>query len=76
MSTIRIVAIVLIVLGAVGLITGGIRMGGTTHEVKMGPMEMSVTEERTLNVPLWAGIASIVVGGALLLSPRGKLGGS
>jgi len=72
MSTIRIVAIVLLVLGVVGLIGGGIRMGGTTHEMKVGPMEMSVTEERTLNVPLWAGVAAIVVGGALLLSPRTK----
>jgi LPXTG-motif cell wall-anchored protein len=33
----------------------------------MGPMEDSVSEERTVNVPVWAGVGAIVVGAVLLL---------
>jgi len=33
----------------------------------MGPIEMSVKEKETVNVPVWAGVGAIVIGGALLL---------
>jgi len=36
--------------------------------VKLGPLELTVKEKETINVPLWAGIGAIVVGGALLLA--------
>ena len=33
----------------------------------MGPIEMSVQDKQTVNVPVWAGVGAIVIGGALLL---------
>jgi len=38
-----------------------------THDVKIGPIEMSVQDKQTVNVPVWAGVGVIVIGGALLL---------
>ena len=66
MSPLRIVAIVLIVAGILGLAYGGFTYTQTTHEAKVGPFEMSIKDRKTVNVPVWAGIGAIVVGGILL----------
>ena len=70
MDTNRIAAIVLIVIGALGLAYGGFSYTKEDHEAKIGPLNISVQEKQTVNIPLWVGIGAIVVGGALLLSPR------
>ena len=70
MSALKIVAIILIVAGIVGLVYGQITYTKKTHEVDLGPLELSVKEKRTVNVPLWAGIAAIVAGVVLLLLPK------
>ena len=64
---VKLVAIVLIVAGALGLLVGGFSYTKETHDVKIGPVELSVKEKQDVNIPVWAGIAAIVVGGALLL---------
>jgi hypothetical protein len=60
-------AIVLIVAGVLGLVYGSFSYTKETHETKIGPLELSVKEKETVNIPVWAGIGAIVVGGALLL---------
>jgi uncharacterized membrane protein YdcZ (DUF606 family) len=72
MSAARIVAVVLIVAGIVGLMYGKFGYTKETHEAKLGSLELSVQEKRTVNVPLWAGVGAIVVGGVLLLVPHKK----
>lgn len=67
MSALRIVAIVLIVAGILGLLYGGITYTQTTHETKLGPIEFSVKDKKTVNIPIWAGVGAIVVGGILLV---------
>ena len=67
----RIAAILLIVFGAFGLAYGAIGFGRETHHASLGPMEVSVSEQRTVNIPVWAGVGAIVVG-ALLLLPLKK----
>lgn len=67
MNTVKIAAIVLIVAGVLGLIYGSFTYSKGTHEAKVGPFEMSVTERETVNVPVWAGVGAIVIGGGLLL---------
>ncbi len=67
MNPIKLVAIVLIVAGALGLAYGGFSYTKETHDVKLGPIELSVKEKQDVNVPVWAGVAAIVVGGLLLL---------
>ncbi len=67
MSAVKIVAIVLIVAGILGLVYGSFSYTKETHEAKLGPIELSVKDKQTVNVPVWAGVGAIVVGGALLL---------
>ena len=71
MNPIKIVAILLIVGGALGLAYGGFSYTKDTTAVKIGTLELSVKEKQTINVPMWAGIAAIVAGG-LLLAMGGK----
>ena len=67
MNALKIAAIVLIVAGVLGLVYGSFSYTKETHEAKLGPIEMSVKEKQTVNVPVWAGVGAIVIGGVLLL---------
>jgi hypothetical protein len=67
MNAIKMAAIALIVAGALGLAYGGFSYTKETHQAKIGPIALSVSEKQTVNVPIWAGVAAIVAGGALLL---------
>ncbi len=68
MNAIRFLAIALLVAGALGLVYGGFSYTKDTTAVKVGPLELSVKEQKQVNIPLWAGVGAIVVGGLLLLS--------
>lgn len=67
MDAIKIVGIVLIVAGALGLAYGSFSYTKETHETKIGPIELSVKDKETVNVPVWAGVGAILIGGGLLL---------
>ncbi|MGB7903264.1 MAG: hypothetical protein WCF43_01140 [Steroidobacteraceae bacterium] len=67
MNASKIAAIVLVVAGVLGLAYGGFSYTKQTHDISVGPIEMSVKEKQTVNVPVWAGIGAIAIGAALLL---------
>lgn len=67
MNAIKIVAIILIVIGIIGLAYGSFSYTKETHKTIVGPIELSVKDKETVNIPVWAGIGAIVLGGALLL---------
>jgi len=66
-SPLKIVAILLIAVGIIALVYGGFTYTRTTHDAKVGPFEFSIKDKETVNVPVWAGVGAIVVGGALLV---------
>lgn len=68
MSVVKIVGIALIVAAVLGLAYGGFS-ASDRQELQVGTIEMTVTEERTLAVPLWAAIGALVLGGALVFAP-------
>ena len=68
MSTNKIVALVLIIAGALGLAYGKFSYTKETHDAKIGPVELSVKDKETVNIPVWAGIGAIVIGAGLLLA--------
>lgn len=70
MSALKVVAIVLIVAGIAGLVYGKLTYTKATHEAKIGPFDLSVKEKKTVNIPLWAGIAAIAAGVLLLVVPK------
>lgn len=67
MNVVRIAGVVLVVAGILALVYGGFSYTTETHEAKLGPIELSVKEKKAVNIPVWAGVGAIVVGGALLL---------
>ena len=70
MNATRIVGIVLIVAGIAALALGGFSFTKETHQAKLGPLEFSIKEKQSVNVPLWASVAAIVVGGVLVVVGR------
>ena len=70
MNAIKMVAIVLIVGGVLGLVYGSFSYTRHTHEARLGPIELSVKDKQTVNIPVWAGVGAIAIGGALLLCSR------
>jgi len=70
MNAIRIIAIALIIGGALALAYGGFSYTKEDHQAKIGPIEVNVKEKQTVNIPLWAGVGAIVIGGVLLLGRR------
>ncbi len=67
MNPIKLVAVGLIVAGVLALAYGGFSYTKDTTVVKLGTLEISAKEKQTVNVPMWAGIGAIVVGGLLLV---------
>lgn len=68
MSIQKIIGIVLIVLGGLGLAYGGFTYTKDTHEADIGPLHMAVKDKERVNIPIWAGVAGLVVGALLLAS--------
>jgi hypothetical protein len=66
MNSIKGFGIALLIAGVLALAYGGFTYTKTTHDVKLGPIELSVKDKETVNIPVWAGIGAIVAGGLLL----------
>jgi hypothetical protein len=67
MNAIKSIAFALILAGALSLMYGGFSYTKETHEAKLGPIELSITDKERVNIPVWAGIGAILLGGALLV---------
>lgn len=70
MNATRIVGILLIVAGTLGLIYGSFSYTKDKHDVKLGPLQFSMAEKETVNVPVWAGAGAIAIGAILLVIRR------
>lgn len=67
MNGVKILSIVLIALGVLGLVYGSFSFTKETHEAKIGPIELEVKDKETVNVPVWAGVGAIGIGVVLLV---------
>jgi len=72
MNANKLAATILIVAGVLGLAYGGFSYTQSTHEADIGPLHLSLGEKKHVNIPVWAGIGAIVVGGLLLGLGRPK----
>ena len=68
MNPIKSVALALILAGVLALMYGGFTYTKKTHQTKIGPLEFAIKEKENVNVPVWAGLGAIVVGGVLLFT--------
>jgi TRAP-type C4-dicarboxylate transport system permease small subunit len=67
MNGLKLIAVALLLAGTLALVYGGFSYTKDTTAVKLGPLELSVKEKKTVNIPLWAGIGAIAAGGLLLV---------
>jgi len=70
MNLTRLVGILLIVAGSLGLAYGGFTYTKETHTAKLGPIELNVQEKERINVPIWAGLGAIAAGVIILVARR------
>lgn len=66
MNAVKMLAIALIVAGGLGLAYGSFTYTKETHQAKLGPIELSIKDKETINIPVWAGVGAIVAGVILL----------
>ncbi|MEP7154560.1 MAG: hypothetical protein ABI905_02215 [Betaproteobacteria bacterium] len=66
MNAAKMVAVALIVVGALALLYGGFTYTKDTHEAKLGPIVLAVKDRETVNIPVWAGVAAVAAGVFLL----------
>jgi hypothetical protein len=72
MNSVKGMAIILIAGGALALAYGGFSYTKETHEGHIGSLELTVKDKEHVNVPVWAGVAAIVIGAGFLLVPANK----
>jgi hypothetical protein len=70
MNSLKLLALLLIVGGGLGLVYGGFTFTKETHTTDIGPLHLEVKEKQHVNIPLWAGLAALIAGGLLLVAPR------
>jgi len=64
-----IIGIILIAAGTLALIYGQFSYTEEQQAAQIGPIELTVSEQKTVNIPTWAGAGAIVAGAAFLLVP-------
>ena len=67
MNSLKMIGVALLIAGALALAYGGFSYTKDTTAVKLGPLELSVKEKQAVNIPVWAGLGAVLVGGLLLV---------
>ncbi|HTS23182.1 MAG TPA: hypothetical protein VMN79_15385 [Casimicrobiaceae bacterium] len=70
MSGTKIVGIILLVAGLIGLFYGHFDYTKETHQGQFGPFTFSVKEKETAIIPGWASLAVLVAGVVVLVAGR------
>lgn len=70
MDSLKMLAAILIIAGALGLAYGGFSYTEATHQVNIGTLHLSVDEKPYVNIPVWAGVSAILAGEILLVVGR------
>jgi hypothetical protein len=70
MSGTKILGLILLIAGLLGLSYGHFEYTKETHEGQFGPFKFSVAEKETAVIPSWASIAVIAAGVVLLVVGR------
>ena len=69
MNAVKIMGVVLILAGILGLVYGSFSFTKETHQAKIGPLELQVKEKERVDIPTWAGAGAIIIGAVLLFIP-------
>jgi TRAP-type C4-dicarboxylate transport system permease small subunit len=70
MNNSRSAGVAVLVIGVAVLIWGGFSYTKDSSKAKIGSLELVVKDTRRINIPLWAGVLAVALGGGLLLMPQ------
>lgn len=68
MNAIRITGIVLIVIGLAGFFTGGFSFTKDRTAAKVGPIELTVKDKESVNIPQWLSLGAVALGAIVLVA--------
>ena len=72
MNTTKIIGILLIMAGVLGLIYGGFTYTKETHTAQLGPLQLKVEEKETVMVPVIASVGALALGLFLIVGGKNK----
>ena len=67
MNAVKIVGIVLVLVGLAGFFTGGFSFTTDTTAAKIGPIELTVREKESVNIPQWLSLGAVALGAIVLV---------
>jgi hypothetical protein len=68
MNAARIAGIALIVIGLAGFFTGGFSFTKDKTAAKIGPLELTVQEKESVNIPQWLSLGAVALGAIVLVA--------
>lgn len=68
MNAIKMAGIVLVLIGLAGFFTGGFSFTKDTTAAKIGPIELTVKERESVNIPQWLSLGAIALGAIVLVA--------
>ena len=69
MNVRKILGAVLLIAGTLALVYRGFNYTSKKHTASLGSLDFSLKEKEHVEIPVWAGVAAIAAGAALLLFP-------
>ena len=70
MNATKVGALLLIVVGFIGLAYGRFTFTRDTHRAVLGPISLTARETRDVTIPVWAAAGAIVLGGLVLMTSK------
>lgn len=70
MNSLKLIGVVLVVAGCLGLLYGGFSHSHETTGLKLGPIELRVRDKERINIPLLASAGGLAMGLFLLVTRR------
>ena len=68
MNAAKITGIILILVGLAGFFTGGFSFTRDRTEAKIGPIELTVKEQQSVNIPQWLSLGALALGAIVLVA--------
>lgn len=68
MNAAKITGIILILVGLAGFFTGGFNFTKDTTKAKLGPLELTVKEQQSVNIPQWLSLGALALGAIVLVA--------
>jgi len=66
MAPFKLLGVLLLTAGILALVYKGFTYTKETHEANIGPLKLEVKDKEHVDIPMWAGVAAVVAGGAML----------